>query len=598
MTDQVEEIKAKTDIVSLISEFIEVKKAGRNYKALCPFHSEKTPSFMVSPELQIFKCFGCSESGDAFSFLQKYEGMDFPEALKFLADRAGIKLKPTRFKGRGEKEKFYELNNLAAKFYNYILLSHRVGKEALSYLTKERGLKADTIKNFQLGYSPDVPFASKKFLIDKKGYHYKDLERAGITYTRGGKSYDRFRGRIIFPLFDHRGNSIGLAGRVLPSKKTDVAKYINSPDTPVYHKSKVLYGLNLVRRDIKSKKSAIVVEGELDMISSWQAGVKNTVAIKGTALTEDQVGLLGRFTDEFTLALDSDIAGDTAAMRSITLAQDQGIEVKIARLGDYKDPDDMARKAPGEYKKALKKAQGIWDFLVDFIFSKHDVALGEGKAKISREIIPILATITDKIVQAHYVEKVAKKLSVPTSAVVDQIEKVRAEISFRVPKVAIPAKPKAKTRRELLEERLLSLSFQSDPKMLADKKIFSLFSTPLATRIVEEYKKFSKSNRKFDPSEFAGQLPKELVEGFADMLLKDIQDITDRPDVFKKELNLVIRELHLLSIKDKLVALGEKIAEYEDKGEKSKLRKAEKKFTGLTQEFSELEQGETGGIIL
>lgn len=589
MADQVEEIKAKTDIVSLISEFIEVKKAGRNYKALCPFHSEKTPSFMVSPELQIFKCFGCSESGDAFSFLQKYEGMDFPEALKFLADRAGIKLKPTRFKGRGEKEKFYEINNLAAKFYNYILLSHRVGKEALSYLTKERGLKADTIKTFQLGYSPDVPFALKKLLIDKKSFHYKDLERAGITYTRGGKSYDRFRGRIIFPLFDHRGNSIGLAGRVLPTKKTDVAKYINSPDTPVYHKSKVLYGLNLVRRDIKSKRSAVVVEGELDMISSWQAGVKNTVAIKGTALTEDQVGLLGRFTDEFTLALDSDIAGDTAAMRSITLAQDQGIEVKIARLGDYKDPDDMARKAPGEYKKALKKAQGIWDFLVDFIFSKHDVALGEDKAKISREIIPILATITDKIVQAHYVEKVAKKLSVPTSAVVDQIGKMKAETSLKAPKIAVPVKTKTKTRRELLEERLLALSFQSDPKMLADKKIFSLFSTPLATRIVEEYKKFSKGNRKFDPPEFAGQLPKELVEGFADMLLKDIQDITDRHDVFKKELNLVIKELHLLSIKDKLVALGEKIAEYEDKGEKNKLRKAEKKFIKLTRELSELE---------
>jgi len=597
MADQVEEVKAKTDIVSIISEHIEIKKAGRNYKGLCPFHSEKTPSFMVSPELQIFKCFGCGESGDVISFLQKYEGMDFGEALKYLADRAGVKLTPLSFKGEGEKQKLYEINNLAAKFYHYILLNHRVGLPALNYLTKERGLKRETIKTFNIGFSPDVPLALKKFLIDKKRYSYQDLEKAGISYRRGSTHVDRFRGRVIFPLFDHRGNSIGMAGRLLPNTKSQAGKYINSPDTPVYHKSKVLYGLNLTRKDIKKENKAIIVEGELDMISSWQAGVKNVVAIKGTALTEDQVTLLSRFANEFIIALDSDIAGDEAAKRGINLAQDQGVDVKIARLGKYKDPDEMARKSPKAYKEALEKAKSVWDFLIDLTFSKYNQKSGEGKGKISRELMPILAAISDEIVQAHYIEKVAKGLGVPRDAVADQIGKIRTKTKAETPKIAIPKKAKEKSRRELLEERLLTLAFQSDPKILNEKKTFSLFNTPLAERIIEEYRKFSKGKKKFDPSEFAGGLPKELVQGFADILLKDVQDLVERPETLDFELKLVTKELELLSIKDKLTNLGQEINEHEKKGQKSKLKEAEQKFTKLTEKLSQLEDDESRSII-
>ena len=343
MDDHVAQVKQKTDIVSLISEYIDLKKAGRNYRAPCPFHSEKTPSFMVSPELQIFKCFGCSESGDVYSFLQKYENMDFPEALKFLADRAGIKLTQAKFRKSGEKEKLYEINNLATKFYQYILLKHSAGKEALSYLTKGRGLRAATIKTFQLGFSPDVSDAVKKFLVDKKKFRSEDLARAGILYSGGGRPVDRFMGRVVFPLLDHRGNAVGFAGRTLPSKEKSLpagkhmAKYINSPETPVYHKSNLLYGLNLTRSEIKSERQAVVVEGELDLISSWQVGVKNIVALKGSAFTQSQANLLSRFTKEVVLALDADIAGDMAARRGIAIAEAEGLEVKVARLGNYKD---------------------------------------------------------------------------------------------------------------------------------------------------------------------------------------------------------------------------------------------------------------------
>lgn len=596
--DQIEEVKTKTDIVSIISEHVELKKSGRNYKGLCPFHSEKTPSFMVSPELQIFKCFGCGESGDVISFLQKSEGMDFPEALKYLADRAGVKLIQRQFKGKGDREKLIEINALAAKFYNYILLNHKVGKPALNYLTKERGLKLETIKTFNIGFSPNVPLALKKFLIDKKKYSYRDLEKAGIVYRRGSGAIDRFKGRVIFPLLDHRGNNIGLAGRILPSTKTEAGKYINSPETEVYHKSKVLYGLNTTRKYIKKENSAVVVEGELDMVSSWQSGIKNVVAIKGTALTEDQVRLLSRFSGEFVIALDSDAAGDMATRRSISLAQDQGVEVKIARLGKYKDPDDMARKDPAGYKKALKNAQGVWDFLVELIFSKYDETSGTGKAKISKEISPILAEIQDEIVQAHYIEKVARKLGVPREAVADQARKIKVKESGTTPEIAIPTRTKVKTRQELLEERLLALAFQSDPGILSEKKTFSLFAAPLTTRIAEEYRKYSKKNKEFNPSDFAENLPKELVQGFADMILEDVQNLIERPQVLKKEQDLVIRELGLLKIKNELEDLGKEISEYEEKGEKAKLRKAEEKFGKLSEKLTQLEENESRSIIL
>src|SRR3990170_1855680 len=245
--DQVEEIKSKIDIVSLIGEYVTLARAGRNFKANCPFHQERTPSFMVSPELSIWKCFGCGLGGDAISFVQKQEGLEFYEALKMLADRVGVKLA--------------------------------------------------TIKEFGLGFAPDVPQALYGFLTKKKSLKPFDLEKAGLVVAVRGSYIDRFRGRVIFPLTDARGAVVGLAGRILPGKDSErLAKYINSPETEVYHKSKLLYGFHLTRKKIKEQGLVVIIEGELDAISSWQVGVKNVVAIKGSAFTEDQVRLLTRIT--------------------------------------------------------------------------------------------------------------------------------------------------------------------------------------------------------------------------------------------------------------------------------------------------------------
>lgn len=598
MADQVEEIKQKTDIVSVIGEYIQLKRAGKNYKALCPFHGEKTPSFMVSPELQMYKCFGCGEGGDVYSFLQKYEGMDFGEALRTLAERAGVKLESYQGDDRENKEKLYAINSLVAKFYNYILLSHQAGQAALTYLLKERGLSLETIKTFQIGFSPDVQNVLKRFLVDKKGYQLADLEKLGLIINAGGRLLDKFRGRIIFPLLDHRGNIAGFTGRLMPGASTELAKYVNSPESPIYHKSGNLFGLNLAKSEIKSQGGALIVEGQMDMVSCWQVGVKNVVAVGGTALTDDQVRLISRFTKKITMALDSDFAGDLAARRGVVVAQKQGLEITVARFGEYKDPDEAVRADVTGFKNSVKEAVGVWDFVIDSVFEKGDSGSGEGKAKLSREIVPLLASIPDKIVQAHYIEIVARKLGVPSEAVGREVESVKEEKVEE--KIVKPVKPKelVKSRRQLLEERLLTLAFQSDPNILTKEKIRKLFSTPLTSRLVEEYLKFSKGKKAFSPSTFAGGLPKELVEGFAEMVLRDTEGMIEDKEQLNRELALVIKDLEVVEIRHRLEELGVKIRQFEEAKEKAKLKDSQRKFGELTLKLSKLDEGGGRGIIL
>jgi len=598
MTDQVDEIKQKSDIVTIISEYITLKKAGKNFKALCPFHSEKSPSFIVSPELQHFKCFGCSESGDVITFLEKYEGMDFYEALKFLADRAGITLKNVNFSEYGLKDNIYKINRTVGSFYQYILLKHPAGKEALDYLFN-RGLKLDTIKTFKLGYSPDEPFAARRFLVDKKKISIKDLESAGLVYSKDGRSYDRFRGRVVFPLFDHRGNTIGFAGRILHQKKNfELAKYINTPETDVYHKSKVLYGLEITKREIKKAGSAVIVEGELDMISTWQTGIKNVVAIKGSALTQEQVKLLSRYANELILALDADVAGDSASRRGIEIAEKEGFDIRVVKLVGYKDPDEAARGDPEYLKKAITEAIGVWDFIIDSVFSKKKGNQGLDKAKISREIVPILANITDTILQSHYIQIVARRLGVSVDAVTEEVQNRKQKTEKAVPKLLVVTKDEKKDRRELMEERLMSVCFRHDLKILLNEKIYPLIKTPLTKNILDEFLDFNKKNKEFDPSVFAGKLSGELVSGFTDMILKDIKGISDSPEVYKKEIEILLNELATLTIKEDLENLGAKIKEFEDSEQKDRLKKAEEQFGKLTKKLSELEDSGFRGIIL
>ncbi|KKU95700.1 MAG: primase protein, partial [Candidatus Amesbacteria bacterium GW2011_GWB1_48_13] len=316
--DQVEEIKGKTDIVELIQEYVPLKRAGRNYKGLCPFHGEKTPSFMVNPELQIFKCFGCGEGGDAYSFLQRIEGMEFGEALRNLADRVGVKLVSYRPSQQEElKDTLLQTNYLAGEYYHYVLTKHNLGIQAREYL-KDRGVTNEAIEIFKLGFAPEGWDFLLSYLSGKKGFKEEDIERAGLAIksqsdkeTKKQSYYDRFRNRIMFPLNNPRGQTVGFSGRVMPGADEKAGgKYVNTPETEIYHKSGILYGYDLARSAIKAENTSVLVEGQMDVIGSWQAGVPNSVGVGGTALTDRQIELLKRVGETVIMALDADQAGD------------------------------------------------------------------------------------------------------------------------------------------------------------------------------------------------------------------------------------------------------------------------------------------------
>jgi len=596
MVDQVDEVKQKTDIVALIGSYIPIKKAGRNYKANCPFHGEKTPSFMVSPELQIYKCFGCGASGDALSFLEKYDGMEFGEALKFLADKAGIKLISQGFSDRGEKDVLFEINTLTAKFYNYILLNHASGKKALDYLMRQRGIKQETINKLQLGYAPSASRPIVDFLTKKKKFNPKDLVNGGTFYQGRSGLVDRFEGRVVFPIFDHRGNTVGFTGRLLPDDpRKEVGKYVNSPESPVYHKSSVLYGLNFAKEEIKSKKEAVLVEGQMDFVSTFQAGIRNVVAIAGTALTKEQVDLLIRFAPKIILSLDADSAGDIAARRGIVVAQEKGMNIKVASLGDFKDPDEMVRKNPQGFVKALEKAVEVWDFYISSTFSKYDSSSGEGKSKISKEIVPILASIPDRIVQSHYISLVAEKLGVPVAAV---FEEVSGETGVDKKDTPVGLEPEKVTRRQLLEESLLAILFQTDPAKVVKTNCQRYLSTHILKRIVEEYKGYVDKTGKNDISSFSATLPKELLDKFSEIVLTDLGGLEEDEEKLGKEVDNVKLEIELLEVRERKLTLTKEIEVLEKGDNEDKIRQAQEEYDQLSKKKVELEERKDRGIIL
>lgn len=582
--DQVDEVKQKTDIVSVIGERVKLNKAGKNFKGLCPFHSEKTPSFIVSPELQIYKCFGCNEFGDVISFLQKFDGMEFYEALKYLADKAGVKLKPIAGANIGQKEKLYELNKLVARFYSYFLLEKTLGRKALSYLSEDRGLKMETIKHFNLGFSPDDSRILVNFLIGKKKYKKEDLVSSGIFYGSRAGLQDRFRGRVIFPLFDHRGNVVGFAGRLMPGAKLDLAKYINTPETPIYHKSSILFGMNITKDEIKKLREAIIVEGELDMISSWQAGVGNVVAIKGSSLTEEQVRLISRFADKITLSLDSDTAGSAASKRGIGVAMREGLEIRVCEHGDYKDPDEIARKNPELYKKNIKNAVGAWEYLINLPFKKYDLSTSMGSAKISKEIISVLTSIPDKIVQAKFVESAAKKLQIPSSAIYEELSGVKEEKADKKNKTEV----QVRSRRELIEEELLATVLAEDPKILSKKSVKSLFVTSFYIKLIDEILKHIKDGD-FDLKTFSKVVSPELFRGFSELILQSDMD-GKKSDEAKKNIESLVKEIKTLNLKEKLATISHNIRKFESEGDTKKLREAESQFSLVSRDLNNLKK--------
>ncbi len=425
MDSQVEQVKQAIDIVVLVGERVKLTKAGKNYKGLCPFHSEKSPSFFVTPELGRYKCFGCQESGDVFTFLMKMDALTFGQALSDLAKRAGIAL--TNIPRTGEekkKERLFGLLSLAKEYYHFLLLSHAVGKQALEYVRK-RGITQSTIENFSLGYAGESWDALQQYLCKKKGYTQQELLDAGLVVKNDrGRIYDRFRGRIMFPLLSHRGQVVGFSGRLLVSDAKE-AKYINTPETALYHKSELLFGYTQAASLIRKSNEVLICEGEFDVLSSMQAHVGNVVAIKGSALTAAHVKFLSHTVSKIILALDADAAGITATKRAIAVVRESGADVllRVVPLTGGKDPDDIAKNDPNGWRAMVASSVSVYEYLISVAFAKQDSSTGEGKRLITSELAPILSGIDHAVERAHYVSFVAQKLGCSEDALLAEMRK-------------------------------------------------------------------------------------------------------------------------------------------------------------------------------
>ncbi len=445
----IDEIKERLDIVEVISTYVPLSKAGRNYKGLCPFHTEKTPSFFVFPETQSWHCFGaCSTGGDVFSFVMKRENLDFGEALSFLAARAGVELKPREPGQEAEDSRLERLRAIvadAAIYYHYLLGKSSEAALARSYL-EQRGLKPETWELWQLGYALDS-WDALRDRLSSKGYRFEEIEAAGLIVRRetdaGISYYDRFRGRLMIPIRDVQGRVIGFGARILREDPAHPApKYINSPQTPLFDKSSILYGLDMARQAIREANLAVIVEGYMDVLMSHQVGVRNVVAGMGTALTEAQIRLLKRYTSNITLALDPDVAGDQATLRGLETArrslarewepvisptglvrQESRLKARlhIALLPDGLDPDELAYRDVARWRQVIAEAKPVVDFYLGVVAREEDLSSAHGKASAVARLAPLIREVANPVEREHYIQALARLIQADERLVAEQI---------------------------------------------------------------------------------------------------------------------------------------------------------------------------------
>ncbi len=443
-------IKDAVNIVEVIAEHVELKPAGANYKGLCPFHQEKTPSFMVSQEKQIWHCFGCHKGGDVFTFIQEIEGLEFPEVLKILAKRANITLEfaPKKREETSHKQRLLSLHKLAMQFFILTLEKSNGAHNARIY-AKERGMSEKEITNFKLGYAPDSWDALVVFL-KKKNFTDEEILTSGLAVKKEeGGFYDRFRNRLIFPLLDAYGFPIGFGGRAL-SQTDSSAKYINSPQTVLYNKSAYLYGLDKAKQAIRHTGEVILVEGYMDVISSHRIGVTHVVGTSGTALTDQHLHLLKRYTKNIIFAFDFDTPGLEATLRAIERAWKYEFHVKVAKLTAGKDPDSMIAKNQDEWKTALKSARNVIDHYLSYLQTKYNRSTAEGKQSIAQELLPMIARLPRRIEQTHHLQTLGDLIGVEPSllshepAFVNAISSAQNALKNKQPsQAAQPQKPRA-----------------------------------------------------------------------------------------------------------------------------------------------------------
>lgn len=571
MSDIAQLIKEKIDIVDFLRQYLELKPAGKNFKALCPFHKEKTPSFMVSPEYQSWHCFGaCNEGGDAIKFLMKYENLEFYDALRILAEKTGVEIPRGGARDFNINNNLYSLLEAAKEFFRLQLSKSDSVKKYLS----QRGLKTETVNEFGLGLAPDESDALTRYLL-KTGFNIADVERAGMTLkTERGTYWDRFRSRLMFPIFNHLGKVAGFSGRILPgADDSKVGKYVNTPETPIYQKSKILYGLHKTKNDIREAKQAVLVEGQMDFLMVWQAGVKNIAAISGTALTDEHLKILRRLADELVLSFDADEAGQAAAEKGIDAAHAFDFGVKLLMIEDekFKDPAEVAEKNPNLMKTLIEKAKPVMDYYFQKYLGSKPKNLKEKKESV-RTILLKIKNLASAVDRDYWLKELAKLADLDERILLEEMDLVKERTVKFAPLSAEQenAAEENFSRRDLISQRIIGIALNSN-------ELKGLLGESLQYLPVY-YQEIYSGN-------FQGDL--EKIVSLISLRFSFENEESDGAKTEKEFLNL-LRELKIEYLKEKRQEISQLIKKLENSGEEKALNEALKEFDNISQEMRSL----------
>ncbi len=573
-SDTAQLVKEKLDIVDFLKNYLELKPAGKNFKARCPFHQEKTPSFMISPERQTWHCFGtCGEGGDIIKFLMKYENIEFYDALKILAEKAGVELRVSGDRDFNSNNNLYRVMEEAKDFFKANLAQAAKVREYL----KDRGLTDATIEEFEIGAAMDGSDLLTKHLI-KKGFNIQDIEKAGLALkTERGTYWDRFRARIMFPIHNHVGKVVAFTGRIMPgSENPNVGKYVNSPETPIFQKSKILYGFDRTKNEIRQEHKAVMVEGQMDLLMIWQDGIKNVVATSGTALTDDHLTVLRRLADELILSFDSDEAGQAAAERAIDMANAHDFSVKLLVIDDpkLKDPADVVRAKPGHVAELVSKAKPA----MEYYFHKYMKDISDDlkiKKQIIRTVLGKIRGLASPIDRSHWIKELSHFSKISEEVLGDEMSALpKAGEAPKLPEKSLPEKSAAEgSRQDMILQRLFGilLHLKSDLTMLNDH--IKYFPDRYATA----YKEFTKSEeeRSSDIAELMGKISMRFSFNNQDMEIESLE----------KEIGLLLRQLKLEYLKEKRQQLSDLIKQLDRSGDEKRLREAMAEFAEISREL-------------
>ncbi len=582
--NEIEEIKNRLDIVDLISSYIKLQKAGRNYKAACPFHSESSPSFMVSPERQLWRCFGCNKGGSIFDFIMEIEGVEFGDALRILAQRAGVELKKTdpalTKQLNTQRNRIYQICQLANKFFVKQLEASRTGQKMKKYLIG-RGLKEKTIQDWQIGYAPKDWRCLRDFL-NSRGYPDSEIEKSGLV-IKSEKSnlsnpyYDRFRDRIMFPITDINSQIVGFTGRENPDQPNqNMGKYINTPNTLIYDKSKIIYGLDKAKLAIRKNDLCILMEGQMDVIISHQEGFNQAIASSGTALSEQQIKIIQRYTNNLAMAFDMDFAGETATKRVIDLSLAYGFNSRVIGLPQGQDPADLIGKDKKRWQDSVNSAQHIMDYYINTALNNFDPMTPEGKKNIANQVLPMIKKISNQVEQSHWLQMLSRKIQTPESALIEEMDKMKQDSAFQQntsqnnnsvePKKIIP-----------LEEYTLGLLL-AHPRQANKCKnyphtIFSDGNLQKIYKIIKQTKSLTRTKEQIS-TEYQSQINDLTFKAEAQ------QEFTEEFEP-EKEIDFCLHQLKKRRLQNKLKKLNDQIKQAEQENNKTLLKRLTKNFNDL-----------------